>query len=79
MMSQSLVVAQSGAMPVEPKEAFDGVFWMDVPTVFGHWYGPHREAGRGCQHAFAPSGTGTTATWQWTLHPRSAFTKQLAT
>jgi hypothetical protein len=23
---------------------------------------------------FVPSGTGTTATWQWTLYPRSGFT-----
>ena len=40
MMSQPLVVAQSGAMPVAPKDAFDAVFRMDVPTVFRHWYGP---------------------------------------
>jgi hypothetical protein len=127
MMSQPLVVAQSGAMPVAPKDAFDAVFWMDVPTVFRRWYGPfppikavtgdwgsvgqartlklvggasmreelvHADAPNSFGYAlteikgplatlvkrvegewaFAPSGNGTTATWQWTLHPRSAFT-----
>jgi hypothetical protein len=126
-MSQPLVVAQSGAMPVEPREAFDAVFLMDVPTIFRHWYGPfppikavtgewgsvgkartlklvggasmreelvHADAPDSFGYAlseikgplatlvrrvegewtFAPSGGGTTATWQWTLHPRSAFT-----
>ena len=60
MMSQPLVVAQSSAMPVEPTEAFDAVFWMDAPTVFRHWHGPFPliKAVTG-DWTFAPSGTGT--------------------
>ncbi|KAA1248248.1 SRPBCC family protein [Mycobacterium simiae] len=27
--------------------------------------------------SFAPTGTGTTVTWQWTLHPKSAITAAL--
>jgi Polyketide cyclase / dehydrase and lipid transport len=38
IMTQPLVVEQSRAIPVD--EAFDGAFWMDVPTVFRRWYGP---------------------------------------
>ena len=33
MMSQPLVVAQSGAMPVDLDQAFHVAFWMDAPML----------------------------------------------
>jgi hypothetical protein len=52
MMSQPLVVAQSGAMPVHLYQAFHVAFWMDAPMlpVLGRlWRGYVRQSLERCR------------------------------
>lgn len=132
-MSNSVVVAQSRAIPIAVEDAFTRTLPIPLPVICSQWYGiippikevrdqvgnwdaagqtrtilmvgggrvreeltsfdPSRSFGytlsdiKGPLSAlvrtvdgvwsFAPAGTGTRVTWQWTLHPKSSASAPL--